>query len=91
MLAGRGLFKPCFVDLLRCRSEQAHAGRERAAQGLVTLLRLEWGADNSAIRQLFATRLMPCASREQVESFNDLQRKTTSGECAAVRSSIKDK
>jgi pimeloyl-ACP methyl ester carboxylesterase len=52
-------------------------------KALATLMRLEWRADNPAIRQLFATRLMPEASKEQIESFNDLQRKTTSAECAA--------
>ena len=52
-------------------------------QALVTLMRLEWGADNPAIRQLFAARLMPDANKQQVESFNDLQRKTTSAEGAA--------
>jgi class 3 adenylate cyclase/pimeloyl-ACP methyl ester carboxylesterase len=67
----------------------ALGGSKRSAEeserrkALVTLLRLEWGADNPAIRQWFATRMMPDASREQVESFNDLQRKTTSAECAA--------
>jgi class 3 adenylate cyclase/pimeloyl-ACP methyl ester carboxylesterase len=52
-------------------------------KALVTLMRLEWGADNPAIRQSFAARLMPDATKEQVDSFNDLQRKTTSAECAA--------
>jgi class 3 adenylate cyclase/pimeloyl-ACP methyl ester carboxylesterase len=52
-------------------------------KALVTLMRLEWGADNPAIRQLFATRLMPDATKQQVDSFNDLQRKTTTGECAS--------
>jgi class 3 adenylate cyclase/pimeloyl-ACP methyl ester carboxylesterase len=52
-------------------------------RALVTLMRLEWGADNPAIRQLFAARLMPDANKQQVDSFNDLQRKTTSGEGAA--------
>jgi class 3 adenylate cyclase/pimeloyl-ACP methyl ester carboxylesterase len=52
-------------------------------KAFVTLMRLEWGADNPAVRQLFATRMMPGATKEQVDTFNDLQRKTTTGECAA--------
>jgi class 3 adenylate cyclase/pimeloyl-ACP methyl ester carboxylesterase len=52
-------------------------------RAFVTLMRLEWGADNPAIRQIFATRLMPDANKEQVDTFNELQRKTTSAECAA--------
>jgi pimeloyl-ACP methyl ester carboxylesterase len=56
--------------------------RERR-KALATLLRLEWGADNPAIRQMFATKFMPDATKEQVDTFNELQRKTTSTECAA--------
>lgn len=52
-------------------------------KALMTLMRLEWGADNPAIRQLFAARMMPDASKQQTDTFNDLQRKTTSGEGAA--------
>jgi class 3 adenylate cyclase/pimeloyl-ACP methyl ester carboxylesterase len=52
-------------------------------KALATLMRLEWGADNPAIRQMFATKLMPDATKEQVGTFNELQRKTTSAECAA--------
>jgi class 3 adenylate cyclase/pimeloyl-ACP methyl ester carboxylesterase len=52
-------------------------------KALVTLMRLEWGADNPAIRQMFAARLMPDATKAQVDTFNDLQRRTTTAECAA--------
>jgi class 3 adenylate cyclase/pimeloyl-ACP methyl ester carboxylesterase len=57
---------------------------ERARrQAFVTLMRSEWGADNPAIRQIFANYMMPGASKEQLDSFNELQRKTASAECAA--------
>ena len=56
--------------------------RERR-KALATLMRLEWGADNPAFRQMFATKFMPDATKEQVGTFNELQRKTTSTECAA--------
>jgi pimeloyl-ACP methyl ester carboxylesterase len=46
-------------------------------------MRIEWGADNPAIRQLFAASLMPDATKQQIDSFNELQRRTTSAECAA--------
>ena len=52
-------------------------------KALATLVRLEWGADSSSIRQLFAASLMPNATKEQMDSFNELQRRTTSAECAA--------
>jgi Serine aminopeptidase, S33 len=56
--------------------------RERR-NALVTLLRLEWGADNPALRQMFANYLMPGVTKEEVDTFNELQRKTASAECAA--------
>ena len=62
----------------KCTPEESE--RRKA---FVTLMRLEWGADNPSIRQIFATRLMPDANKEQVDTFNELQRKTTSPECAA--------
>src|SRR5271169_4158441 len=43
--------------------------RERR-RATITLMRLEWGADNPSIRQMFAARMMPDATREQVESFS---------------------
>jgi class 3 adenylate cyclase/pimeloyl-ACP methyl ester carboxylesterase len=56
--------------------------RERR-NALATLMRLEWGADNPAIRQMFANYLMPGATKQQSDTFNELQRKTASAECAA--------
>jgi class 3 adenylate cyclase/pimeloyl-ACP methyl ester carboxylesterase len=61
------------------RSPQEAAKRK----ALVTLMQLEWGANSPTIRQLFATALMPDATKEQADSFNELQRRTTSAECAA--------
>jgi class 3 adenylate cyclase/pimeloyl-ACP methyl ester carboxylesterase len=48
-----------------------------------TLMRFQWGSDNPAIRQMFTTLLMPGANKEQADTFNELQRRTTSGDCAA--------
>jgi pimeloyl-ACP methyl ester carboxylesterase len=56
--------------------------RERR-KALATLMRLEWGADNPAIRQMFANYLMPGGTKEEMDAFGDLQRKTASAECAA--------
>jgi pimeloyl-ACP methyl ester carboxylesterase len=63
----------------RRRTPQEAAKRD----ALVTLMQLEWGADSSTIRQLFTTALMPDATKEQADSFNELQRRTTSADCAA--------
>jgi class 3 adenylate cyclase/pimeloyl-ACP methyl ester carboxylesterase len=56
--------------------------RERR-QALATLMRLEWGADNSGIRQMFANYLMPDATKQEMDSFGDLQRRTVSADSAA--------
>jgi class 3 adenylate cyclase/pimeloyl-ACP methyl ester carboxylesterase len=52
-------------------------------KAVTTLMRFEWGADNPAIRQMFTSRLMPGANKEQADTFNELQRRTTSAECAS--------
>ena len=47
------------------------------------MARLDWGADSPAFRQIFTLRFLPEGTPEQIESFNELQRRTTSPECAA--------
>ena len=48
-----------------------------------SLIRLGWGADNPAFRQVFTGLFMPGATQEQMDFFNELQRRTTSPECAS--------
>jgi len=50
---------------------------------MTTLMRLEWGADSPVFRQMFTGLFMPGATQEQADFFNELQRRTTSPECAA--------
>jgi pimeloyl-ACP methyl ester carboxylesterase/DNA-binding winged helix-turn-helix (wHTH) protein len=57
------------------------ASEERRA--LVTLIRAGWGQDNPAIRQMFATLFMPEGTKEQLDAFCELQRRTVSAEMAA--------
>jgi pimeloyl-ACP methyl ester carboxylesterase len=54
---------------------------KRKAMG--TLMRLGWGTDDPAFRQMFTSQFIPGGTKEQADWFNDLQRKTTSPECAA--------
>jgi len=49
----------------------------------VELVRLGWGRDEPAFRQVFTSQFMPEASRELWDEFNELQRKTTTAENAA--------
>ena len=50
---------------------------------LLTLMRVGWGKDNSAFRQLFTSQFVPDATKEQADWFNELQRITVSPDTAA--------
>jgi predicted ATPase/DNA-binding SARP family transcriptional activator/pimeloyl-ACP methyl ester carboxylesterase len=50
---------------------------------LVKLIRLGWGRENPAFRQVFASMFIPDATLEQYRWFNDLQRASASPENAA--------
>ena len=58
------------------------ADRERFA-AMKTLVKQGWGADNPAFRQIYTSMLMPTATKEQEDAFNELQRLSGSPECAA--------
>lgn len=47
-----------------------------------TLVRQGWGADNAAFRQIFTTQMIPGATKEQMDAFNELQRLSASPESA---------
>ena len=61
---------------------RAPAEKERR-NAMMTLMRLGWGADNPSFRQMFTGLFIPGATHEQADIFNELQRRTTSPECAA--------
>ncbi len=50
---------------------------------LITLVRLGWGTNNPAFRQLWTTCFMPDATSEQMDWFNELQRISASPDNAA--------
>ena len=57
---------------------------EQARRGaMVTLIRAGWGQDNPAFRQLFTSLFIPDATPEQMDWYNELQRRTVSPENAA--------
>src|SRR5271157_2548315 len=62
--------------------KRSPAEKERR-DAMTTLMRLGWGADNPSFRQLFTGLFIPGATHEQADVFNELQRRTTSPECAA--------
>ena len=55
----------------------------REAELFVESIRLGWGRDNPAFRQLFTSHFLPGGTKEQMDAFNELQRLTTSPENAA--------
>jgi pimeloyl-ACP methyl ester carboxylesterase len=58
-------------------------GEQEKRKAMGTLMRLGWGTDDPAFRQMFTSHFIPEGTKEQADWFNDLQRKTTSPECAA--------
>ncbi len=65
---------------------QSEAEKEQAA-AMLTLMRLGWGQENPAFRQLFTSQFIPGGTKEQADWFNELQRISTSPE-DAVRNRV---
>jgi len=54
-----------------------------AHRAMIDLVRVAWGRDNPAFRQVFTSRFIPGGTQAQLEWYNDLCLKTTTGEIAA--------
>ena len=57
------------------------ADRERYS-AMKTLMKLGWGSHEPTFRQIFTSILMPTATKEQADAFNELERLSASPECA---------
>jgi pimeloyl-ACP methyl ester carboxylesterase len=57
------------------------ADRERFA-AMKTLMKLGWGSDDPTFRQFFTSSMIPGATKEQADAFNELQRISASPACA---------
>jgi pimeloyl-ACP methyl ester carboxylesterase/DNA-binding CsgD family transcriptional regulator len=64
---------------LRRGSPDAEAFR----RAMIDLARVGWGGDNATFRQVFTSRFIPDGSPAQIQWFNDLCRKTTTGDVVA--------
>src|SRR5205085_6318140 len=53
------------------------------AETLVNMIRIGWGSENAAFRQVFTNRFIPGGSATQHRWWTDLQRLTASPEAAA--------
>ena len=63
-----------------------HIARPEEAEqreAVITLARTGWGQDNPVYRQIFSQTFMPSASHEELDWFNDFQRRTTTPANAA--------
>jgi class 3 adenylate cyclase/pimeloyl-ACP methyl ester carboxylesterase len=63
------------------------AAEKEQAAAMLTLMRLGWGQENPAFRQLFTSQFIPGGTKEQSDWFNELQRISTSPE-DAVRNTM---
>lgn len=63
-------------------AKRGEKDRQRG-HAMLELIRQGWGQDNPAFRQMFTSTMIPGATREQMQWFNELQRRTTSPENAA--------
>ena len=70
-----------FAQGWKKRARTAAQIEEDAA--LLTLMRVGWGKDTPAFRQLFTTQFVPDATKEQADWFNEMERITVSGDMAA--------
>lgn len=57
---------------------------ETAHRAMIDLARVAWGRDNPTFRQVFTSRFIPGGTHEQLDWYNDLCLKTTTGEIAAI-------
>jgi class 3 adenylate cyclase/pimeloyl-ACP methyl ester carboxylesterase len=55
---------------------------KEAGEAMLTLMRIGWGQENSAFRQLFTSQFIPGGTKEQADWFNELQRISASPEDA---------
>jgi class 3 adenylate cyclase/pimeloyl-ACP methyl ester carboxylesterase len=51
-------------------------------KAMTTLMGIGWGEENPTFRQMFTSLFIPGGTKEQGDWFNELQRKSTSAECA---------
>jgi pimeloyl-ACP methyl ester carboxylesterase/DNA-binding CsgD family transcriptional regulator len=54
-----------------------------AHRAMIELARVAWAQDNPTFRQVFTSRFIPGGSQEQLQWFNELCLKTTTGDIAA--------
>jgi len=64
------------------RNHRGDSSQAQQDEALIAAITAGWGQDNPAFRQLFTSLFVPGGSPEQMEWFNELQRRTTTPENA---------
>ncbi len=64
-------------------ARRGDAAEERQFRAITEVIRAGWGKENPVFRQVFTARFMPEASDAQIAWFNELCRRTSTGEMAA--------
>ena len=73
-------------------AQRRDSGTERQYRAMLELMRVGWGKENPVFRQIFTSRFIPGASEAQIGWYNELLRRTSTGDSAArlleARSSV---
>ncbi len=64
------------------KSPDVTAAAREQFDAMKTLMKFGWGANEPTFRQLFTASMMPDATKEQIDAFNEAQRVSASAECA---------
>jgi pimeloyl-ACP methyl ester carboxylesterase len=51
-------------------------------QAIATLMRFRWNSEDPTFRQMMTSQLMPTATKEQAQAFNEMQRRSLSANAA---------
>ncbi len=57
---------------------------KQVEQLLIDMIKLGWGKDNPAFRDFFSSQIMPGASQEKINAFNEMMKISTEPEVAAL-------
>ena len=64
------------------KSPSVTAAAREQFDAMKTLMKFGWGANEPTFRQLFTASMIPEATKEQIDAFNEAQRVGASAECA---------
>ena len=80
-----------FGGYARGRKRRGSVAEGEQADAFLTLMRLGWGQENPAFRQMYTSLFIPGGSSEQMQWMNELQRRTTSPRNAVrIRQAMND-